>query len=445
VIGMSRAELFIFIVGALSRVSVKLIGDLYVSEIILALVVLARWRVAASVLRNGLLKSLFGLATLWLLSQIVTDLYRETPFEDWTRGWSKIIFFMIDLLGVAVLTRCRMQPAVILAFGMGVAFLLQAVFFPNQAQADGTFAEGMWKFGAGAFFAASAAALSTSSMLYRMIGRPAEYLPVLVNGFLNLALNSRSAFGIAVAAALAGATTQFLARRPALGRRITPLSFVAMLALATLCGKGIMGVYEYAAANDWLGETAREKYLHQSSGNLGLLQAGRVESLASIEAIKDSPIIGHGSWAKDEKYLRILYGSLAEEGYANYEEIYNLEDFTIPTHSHILGAWVEAGVIGAIFWVFCAALIPISAFVTVKSASSNAQEPLLSRSCTKYSVFIFYTLIGFFWSLPFSGFVNSSRIADSVTLIVIVASLNKRPGRLRVAGLQSIRIPAAYQ
>lgn len=419
---MSRTDLCILLVAALSRISVKLVGDLYVSEILLAIVVIAGWRRVGDVLRNGRLKWVFVLAGLWLISQILTDVYRDTPFEDWSRGWARIIFFMIDLMGLVLLTRCRMRSALPLSFGIGVAFLLQSLFFPNQAQAGGEFADGMWKFGVGAFFGAAAAALCTSDLLYRMIGKVAEYLPLLILGCVNLVMNSRSAFAIAVAAAFAGMVTQFLARRPELGRRITLPRLVILLVFAAVLGRGVVGIYEYAAINNFLGEGAREKYLNQTSGNLSLLQAGRMESLASTEAIKDSPILGHGSWAKDEKYMKTLYIALDEAGNGNYSDIDFVEDLTIPTHSHILGAWVDAGVIGGVFWSYCGILIFVAAYVAFKGATVvDKQYCTLS---TKYSTFIYYNLMGLAWSIPFSPFANSSRISDAAVLIIIAATFS---------------------
>jgi hypothetical protein len=66
---------------------------------------------------------------------------------------------------------------------------------------------------------------------------------------------------------------------------------------------GITVLYEYGASEGWLGDEAREKYLIQSSGDMGILLGGRTQILASAQAIIDSPVIGHGSRAKDSKLL----------------------------------------------------------------------------------------------------------------------------------------------
>ena len=50
------------------------------------------------------------------------------------------------------------------------------------------------------------------------------------------------------------------------------------------------------------GEDVQKKYQMEASGKYGVLLGGRTELLASLPAVYDSPILGHGSWAKDRIY-----------------------------------------------------------------------------------------------------------------------------------------------
>jgi hypothetical protein len=74
--------------------------------------------------------------------------------------------------------------------------------------------------------------------------------------------------------------------------------------------------------------------------------------LGYLPAIYDSPILGHGSWAKDPTYLIAEREALAMMGYTISDELSTdlMEDAMIPTHSYIFGAWVDAGILGALFW-----------------------------------------------------------------------------------------------
>ncbi|MHA1569773.1 MAG: O-antigen ligase family protein, partial [Alphaproteobacteria bacterium] len=87
------------------------------------------------------------------------------------------------------------------------------------------------------------------------------------------------------------------------------------------------------------------KYRRQTETGLGFFLGGRTEILISAIAIKDSPFIGHGSWAKDPYYASLLLQYRPE-----LTSVY--ESGLIPTHSFLFGAWVEAGVVGAIFWLW---------------------------------------------------------------------------------------------
>jgi O-antigen ligase len=134
--------------------------------------------------------------------------------------------------------------------------------------------------------------------------------------------------------------------------------------LAALVGAGIVAyvagtAYVAGAGAGLFGDEAREKFEAQRLDSfdpvLGLLAGGRPESFSSWAAIGDSPIIGYGSWARSTKYFNIFLDAIRTYGSAEaIQEIDKTEVFgepPIPNHSHLFGAWVEAGIVGAIFWL----------------------------------------------------------------------------------------------
>ena len=231
----------------------------------------------AWLLKNKVFNTVMIFATLWLLSQMITDVYRSTPFEDWTRGWAKIIFFMIDFIGVALLTRFRMDRIATFLAGIAVSYLLQTLFFPDWGQAQGDFVDGPWKFGYSPFLSISAAVFGASALARRLLGRRGEYLFLILTSLINLIFNFRSAFALSIAAAAFGILKQWIDRWPKLRDRITPLHFVYFLIGGVVFSQGLIGVYAAAASNNWLGYTAKEKYEAQTAGDLSLLQSGRAE------------------------------------------------------------------------------------------------------------------------------------------------------------------------
>jgi hypothetical protein len=140
-----------------------------------------------------------------------------------------------------------------------------------------------------------------------------------------------------------------------LGKNFSFGRIIILVIVAVLSVWGIIAMYSKAARSGWLGENAQAKYYQQAGGDYGFFLGGRVEIIISSRAIMDSLLIGHGSWAKDPEY-RLLLLSLRDKGYDISE--YDVENNDlIPTHSHLFGAWVEAGVLGALFWSWLLILV----------------------------------------------------------------------------------------
>ncbi|CAN0598211.1 unnamed protein product, partial [Laminaria digitata] len=124
----------------------------------------------------------------------------------------------------------------------------------------------------------------------------------------------------------------------------------------------------------------------------------------SSQAVADSPFIGHGSWAKNPKYAqRIL--ELEKFGYeVNYIAA---ENQLIPTHSHIMGAWVEAGFLGMVFWFWVLMLV-----FRVLSNLYMVREPLAPM----------ITFVGFLmlWDILFSPFGAARRVTVPFNIVLMM-------------------------
>jgi hypothetical protein len=125
---------------------------------------------------------------------------------------------------------------------------------------------------------------------------------------------------------------------------------------------------------------------------LGLLMTGRAETFAAGAAIADKPIFGHGSWAPDKtlKYYLILL--------MYHDEEMNLQaaretDHLVPSHSVLLGAWVNWGLGGFIAICYLFWLLMKMGFHIIR----NGQELAL------YPVLVLMT-IGLMWTFLFSPF-----------------------------------------
>lgn len=103
-------------------------------------------------------------------------------------------------------------------------------------------------------------------------------------------------------------------------------------------------IYQYLASNEYLGDAAMYKYLDQKESNdLGLF-SGRIDFFAAIYAIAHNPIIGFGSFPKDDENYTRQFGKIVHEPRLDWE--------LIPSHSFLFGTWVFTGILGAFFWIY---------------------------------------------------------------------------------------------
>lgn len=345
----------------------------------------------------GKLWPILLLGLLWLFGQMVTDVVRDTPFSDYSRGWAKIVFTLANCAAIHLLVADSNRRLLSFGWGYGVGAALLYAFNPSALAVSYP-----WKFGM-AFPVTLCLVLVACSRWANAL----RILPsVLVGsiGILNLLLGFRSLAGVCLVAAL------YLFAQQVIPPLRAPLSVVSLILIASLGGLGIwasLTAYSVAATNGWMGETAEELFRRQSRGSLGVVIGGRSEILVSSQAIADSPVLGHGSWARDGSYRRALNARLIHLGYSPSLR----ESELIPTHSFLLGAWVEAGILGAVFWIAILRL-PSQALLNLYRRKRNL-SPLV--------VFASLSLI---WDIFFSPLGSQGRILFAFYLAVLLHFLN---------------------
>ena len=300
---MSVLDIWTFILPAISFIEITIIGRLFITEILLLVMLAWLW---GSRDRPALPRWFLVLWAGWLLSQIVTDVFVGSAFRDLARGWAGIVFTLTNFAGIMVLVSTP-KRARIFAFGLAVAGCLGLLLVPHpNAAAD------PWKWGlALPIGLVIAAGLS---------GRAGNRLPWLTVAFfvafgaLNLMLNYRSLGGISLLTAGYLSLSAVVGRRESAAHQTTLRAVLGLVFLA-MAGLAVLGLYSAAASQGLLGSEAKSKYLLQA-GAFGALLGGRPEALVSTQAILDSPILGHGSWAKDPTYAKLLAERQKALGYA---------------------------------------------------------------------------------------------------------------------------------
>ncbi|WP_435418988.1 hypothetical protein WAB17_05365 [Parerythrobacter aurantius] len=391
----------------------ELVGQLYLIDLLafpLLLVLLLRLPDAyARLARIWPLAVLLG---VWLTGQVVTDLYRATPIEDLMRGWAKIVFFAAQLFALWLWLPRRRAYLVAFAMGVGVA----AIFgVPEDFESDA------WKFGYDrALVLLTIGSLVIASVVFPRLRYLAPLLFLAIAVFL-LLQSARSAFGVLFICAILAAAALVFARSVRLRERLTAGIYSVMLLFGVAAAVGATGIYGQAVETGALGREALIKYRDQTSGEVPLLLGGRTESLVSVRAIADSPIIGHGSWAKDPYYVGLHYATKLKLGLPVFDPGQGKQRL-IPTHSYLMGAWVEAGIAGGLFWLWVL-LLP---FVALYSLLRRV-EPLMPL--------VVYCSVSLVWSVLFSPFGATERVLVAFQLVVLSWTITIHGGRLVLAPL----------
>ena len=400
-----KQEVFLWILGLLSSYFVNIFGQLYITELIFLsflpfLLVKKRIRLQSN------LKRILILGSLWLLVQVVTDLMRGTPVNDFLRGWAGIGFFLLDTLVLYILTDFQVKRIMSFLLGHILGNLVHLFFQPSPF-----FVAEPWKFGF---------AWPIILFMLLIIARTAKYhldwvkywfFPLFILGSFSLYQNSRTnAWLVFLTAGL------ILLRFSNLGRRLLVLrmrlgSMIVLGMFILTLTFGVLKTYQYTVSQGWLGEEAKAKYLIQYNpkfGLAGIVLGGRNQVLGSIQAITDSPLLGQGSWARDPKYRQYVY-QLEELGYTlngNIENYVNKTDL-IPAHSHFFQAWIWAGPLGAFFWVFVAVVI-------IRYVLRSFQFP------NSFFPMIMFLSASALWNILFSPFGAEMRINWAYTLVIIL-------------------------
>ena len=374
-----------FMCSVFAVVPVNLVGVLYGIEIALIPFAFAFFVSDCNqVLSTRSIKYLAFALLITFLSYVASDFYNNTETRDLIRGWARIIVLLTNTCGMMFIVR---RPGgllgIMLGFALGgCAFLLyQGVPF-NE-----------WKFG-------------WSGPAVIIVLALACWFPVIIGsllvfslGILNIALDYRSMGGFCMIVAL---FMLFARYRKLLSRQGRHIFTVCLLSFGILA---LSVVYFYVYDENV------EKSVRAKGSNS--------ERLASVEtavyAIKMSPLLGYGSWAKDPQIaalfieLRALYRDETPD--RSLALASTLEQELIPAHSQVLQAWIEGGVLATAFFIVLFGII-----ARVLYLQWWLMPPF------QYTPLVVFWLISVLWAILLSPFAADKRftLALGIALIVLV-------------------------
>ena len=409
-------DAIVFLIPALQFFEVHIVGRLMGGEIIILGLFLFIFREKGNKLWRGWPKLFVLLLGVWLLSQITTDVIRGTPFVDYIRGWSRIGMTFINFAVLFLLiydakrpaTRMKLFVAGLIAGGL-LDFIISAERGPGLTLSAGFIT--LWKYGFG--WPVTLAVVFASAVLWYRGNRSMALGLLVAMGAVDIFGWRRSLGGMCFLTVSVLWMKDHFSHFTFSARHVGRLAAIALLLLSL--GYGLLNVYEYAAREGWLGETNKRLIMVQGGGVGGVILGGRIGILASWSAIKQSPVVGYGSWAEAPYWLYAKWFKLAyQAGYykrvqRRVRDIKRGENI-IPSHSILFGSWVHAGLGAVPVWI-CVIWLAIISLVEI-----NVRKAPMA-------VFIIFLSIMLGWHILFSPYGNMQRQMIPYGIVFLLTGL----------------------
>jgi hypothetical protein len=406
-----------------AAIRINLGGALTPGEVLLLVVSPFFLADVEKVWRVPLARKLFYFMMAYLAGQILTDLVRGTVPLDMVRGWARVGMMAAAFLLTGALIGTNQNR--IAAFALGGSFAAIAgmlLMDPTELSAAFGSVEG-YKFVLGG---------STSICAFLLAGYGRRFgwwvtLAPVAAGILGFLMNCRSLAGITL---MAWALSWLIRFKPGQLRVFQPRIFLTLAGIAVAAGV-ILSAYSYMAPRGMLGQAAKEKFDMQAGGTGGKFSvfSGRDELSFSWPKIVESPIIGWGSWVKDRAYVMRKCLEMGMSWPATKLYV-SAKGGLIPSHSHLFGAWLEGGIVGAAFWATIW-LLTVRAVLLDGFAIFGPVKPLLLFLYTNFA-----------WDILFSPFGGERRIWNGFliwVLVVVTLYLQREKQRSRELGQAQVR------
>lgn len=358
------------------------------------------------------------LALLWLVGTVYTNWWRQEPFDVTLKG-NAIVFNVWCMIVVGIwLVKRDMRTFLWFTIGNSLSMVISLYYFQNGAYLS--FAEQSGYLGAGGMQAYLHEKqvwpiyfrfLSRSILFPLVVFVRFAWMPVIVTFIISaffLLFNggSRSSFAVNLLC-----STFFIGY--AYFRRLSKIvlnNFVVMSLLTVMVAAIIFSTYRYLAVTGQLGDDEKQKYTREMVDSDSGVLGSRDDIIRAWPFLKDHPFVGSGS------------SGLDRWGYME-------DDFRLPGHSALVGAWVQNGILGLIFWS-CAAW-QIMFFV---------QKRVLASGC--YAPFLVLMATSLIWAILFSPFGG---YRGEVSVFLALCAVAKDPHWLAAVQMQLQRRSCAKQ
>lgn len=410
IVKLDRKNVFLFLVGLFSMTQIRLIGAFPLCEAVTIPIGFFLLSKLPKYFSNKRFRNIILLGLFWLLGAYISDVYNDSQTEDILKGLGTIVFFITNLVFSFWALKDNCYRIIWFLSGAFLSSFLRLFMFTSmslqQQMVENGFT-GVWEVWAVYFIAP---AVLIFAFYYYGSHRKLVICAIFLYAVYSIFNMSRNLFLIYSIVGLLliafGSVRSY--REGLIKQRLLQSKSLRYLCLMFLGLVVVKGSYEYLAGQGYLGEDAYQKYEKQVINSKLGLAAGRGEFFMGLYAVKDSPILGFGSFAKDNSNyaLRFLQKFDSDNSLAITSVRYRTD---IPAHSHIVCAWVWHGLVGLIFWSYIVYLIIIYLWRYLM------KDPLLIA----FSLLMSFV---FLWNIFFSPFMD--RIGEAMRIVFLILSMN---------------------
>lgn len=399
-----NSKLVLFVFPCLMTLKFNFLGEIYVSELISIFICLALFKRNFYLIKEYL-SIFFVLTFIFLFSQVISDLYMNTPSKDFLRGWANILFFIINTIAILIVINNKIENIYIFSIGLFSGILLTFFINPNIYAQGGQY----WKFGIGYGLTFLIALFTTKISLNK------QNLKIIIFFILcsfNFYMGFRSLAGVCFIVFMLLLINKFDFVKNFFKNSKTNFYKTIILFFTILFFAYVLNyIYSFLASNNYLGDMEALR-LRNQSGFFGILVGGRQELLTYVYAISKSPFIGYGSWPNNPFYDELLSDLLIKYGYLN-AVVQNYSAEKLPIHSHIFGAWVTAGIFGIFIWVWL--LIKILRALII-----------IFKNYNNWTAYFALVCVWFTWDIFFSTFKGDGRFYGAYFVYLILFINNNK-------------------
>ena len=381
--------------GVCINVTINVVGELYLSELIatiLAISLIIKYG-DQGLFNNTLFKVVIGLGFSSLAGYMISDVVAGTSPDQYLKGWARIIMLIVNCITIMVIANHGKQYLLWIIIGGAIGGILKGILtgLPITATFN-------WKM----VYGSPIGILTIIAM--SLINMRLASLAIATLGTFSILFDSRTMGAIFI---VVSAIVWTKAKETRSGEKAINFSLYIKLMVFGLVGALIIYTAMLASQADY-----KERRENSNAGRL----AGIV---VSIKAVIHSPLIGYGSWTKNEFFENELRKTSISQLDANKQANIMQKGIaygdTFRAHSQVLQTWVEAGIFGVLFFIYYG-------FLLIK----NINWIILHRVIDKYTpIFTFY-LMSSLWAWAASPFGGDTRIKIAISLGIILTMIQEQ-------------------